>query len=112
MVIAMDTMITVKRNPPLWLEMFPPHFEAELEQLDRLSISRLQTIAKSKLSAAKQRKLDKLLLKNSEGNLTTKESAELDEVHLEANFLTLKKAEALALLKSKGHDLPISEIGD
>ncbi len=92
--------------------MFPPHFEAELAQLDRLSLSQLQKIAKGKLPAVKQRKLDRLLLKNSEASLTAKELTELDEVHLEANFLMLKKAEALALLKSKGHDLPISEIAD
>lgn len=100
---------TVKRNPPLWLDMFPPQLEAELAQLDRLGISQLQKIAKSRVPAAKQRKLARLLAKNSEGTLTSKESTELDEAHLEANSLMLKKAKALALLKEKGCTLPITD---
>jgi hypothetical protein len=99
---------TVKRNPPLWFDMFPPRLEAELAQLDRLSISQLLEIAKNRLPAAKQRKLSRLLAKNSEGTITAKETTELDEVHLEANSLMLKKAKALALLKEKGSSLPIS----
>lgn len=95
---------TVKRNPPLWFDLYPPQLEAELAQLERLSIPQLQKVAKGRLPAAKQRKLSRLLTKNSAGTITSKDSTELDEAHLEANFLMLKKAKALALLKEKGAD--------
>jgi hypothetical protein len=99
---------TVKHRLPLWLETIPPDFEKELAQLDDLSVAQVQKIAKSRLPSAKQRKLDRLLQKNSEGTITMNELAELDNVQLEANFLMLKKAKALALLKSLGYPLPLN----
>jgi hypothetical protein len=69
--------------------------------------AQLQKIAKSKLPSAKQRQLGRLLQKNSEGTIIMNELTELDNVQLEANFLMLKKAKALALLKSLGYPLPL-----
>lgn len=100
---------TVKQSFPVWLGKIPPDFENELSRLDNLSIPQLQMLAKRKLPIVKQRKLDKLLQKNSEGTITLNELAELDDVQLEANLLMLKKAKALALLKRKGYPLPLSE---
>ncbi|GEM_PF-3560414 len=100
---------TVKQSFPVWLDKIPPDFENELSRLDNLGIPQLQMLAKSKLPVAKQRKLDKFLQKNSEGTITLNELAELDNVQLEANLLMLKKAKALALLKSMGYPLPISD---
>jgi hypothetical protein len=105
--IAEIVVQTVRHRLPLWLETIPPDFEKELAQLDDLSIAQVQKIAKSRLPSAKQRKLDKLLQKNSEGTITMNELSELDNVQLEANFLMLKKAKALALLKSLGYPLPL-----
>jgi hypothetical protein len=99
---------TVERGLPYWLDMIPPDFEMELTKLEKLSISHLHKIAKSKLPAIKQRKLDRLLEKNSEGTITLNEIAELDDVQLEANLMMLKKAKALALLRSRGYPLPLS----
>ncbi len=99
---------TVRHRLPLWLEAIPPDLEKELVQLDDLSIAQVQKIAKSRLPSAKQRKLDRLLQKNSEGTITMNELAELDNVQLEANFLMLKKAKALALLKALGYPLPLN----
>jgi hypothetical protein len=99
---------TVRHRLPLWLETIPPDLEKELAQLDDLSIAQVQKIAKSRLPSAKQRKLDRLLHKNSEGTITMNELAELDNVQLEANFLMLKKAKALALLKARGYPLPLN----
>jgi hypothetical protein len=98
---------TVRHRLPLWLETIPPDLEKELAQLDDLSIAQVQKIAKIRLPSAKQRKLDRLLQKNSEGTITMNELAELDNVQLEANFLMLKKAKALALLKAQGYPLPL-----
>jgi hypothetical protein len=77
--------------------------------MDDLGGAQLQRIAKSRLPGAKQRKMDRLLQKNSEGTITMNELAELDNVQLEANFLMLKKAKALALLKNMGNPLPLNK---
>jgi len=97
---------TLNRALPLWFDMIPPDFEKKLAQLHDLPIAQLQRVAKSKLPLAKQRKLDRLLQKNSEVALTSQELAELDQVQLEANFFMLKKAQALVVLKSRGYRLP------
>ena len=102
---------TVTRRLPLWFDIMPLDFENEVAQLDNSSVSQLMKFAKRKLAIAKQRKLDALLQKNGEGTLTSKELVELDHLQLEANLLMLKKAKALALLKNKGYDLPVSEPG-
>lgn len=101
---------TVRHRLPLWLETVPPDLEKELAQLDDLSVAQVQKIAKSRLPSAKQRKLDRLLQKNSEGTITMNELSELDNVQLEANFLMLKKAKALALLKNLGLPLPLNNV--
>ncbi len=109
--IAEIVVQTVRYSLPAWLEVIPPDFEKELAQMGDLSLARLQKIAKSKLPIGKQRKLDRLLQKNSAGTITLNELAELDDVQLEANFLMLKKAKALALLKKMGRPLPLSDNG-
>ncbi|MCI0692743.1 hypothetical protein L0337_12165 [candidate division KSB1 bacterium] len=103
---------TVKKGLPLWLDSIPPDFENELSQLDNLSVPQLQKLARSKLSNAKQKKLDRLLEKNSEGTITFKEIEELDSLQLEVDLLTLKKAQALALLYERGHKLSLSKAKD
>ena len=105
--IAEIIVQTVKYSLPAWLDVIPPEHEKALAKLYDLSNAQLEKIAKSKLAITKQRKLDKLLKKNSEEVLTPKELAELDALHLEANFLTLKKAQALALLYERGCKLPL-----
>jgi hypothetical protein len=99
---------TVEHGLPMWLNTFPVEYEQELAKLQNLDSLRLQKIAESKLSETKQRKLSKLLQKNSEGTISAKELEELDNLHLEVDFLTLKKAQALVLLKERGHGRPIS----
>jgi len=96
---------TVKQGLPEWLDIIPAGFEKELIKLDTLVDSQVEKIARSKLSMAKQRKLDRFSEKNSMGTLSPKELEELDNLQLEVNFLTLKKAKALALLKERGHSL-------
>ncbi len=97
---------SVQRGLPAWMNRFPEELEKELECLDRLSSAQLRKLALSKLSRNKQRRLETLLHKNSEGTMTAKEEAELDGLHLETSLATLKKAKALVLLKSRGEILP------
>ncbi|MBI4585608.1 MAG: hypothetical protein HY717_16460 [Planctomycetes bacterium] len=96
---------TVSQGLPLWLEKIPEKCEREMAQILKLDNLQLQRIAGAKLPKSKQSKLDKLLLKNSQGSLSLKELEDLDDLQLEANFMTLKKAQALALLRSRGIDL-------
>ena len=49
-----------------------------------------------KLPAAKQRRLDQLLEKNSEGNITPKETARLEQLVAEAERLMVANARRLA----------------
>jgi len=98
---------TVRKGLPFWRDTIPPSFEAELSQLEYSNIAQLQKLAKSKLSLAKQRRLDKFLQKNSAGTITSREIAELDDLMLEVDLLTLKKAKALAILYKRGYKLPL-----
>ena len=105
--IAEIVVQTVQYSLPAWLEVIPPEHEKALVKLYDLSNAQLERIAKSKLSRPKQQKLDKLLEKNREDFLTFREREELDVLHLEADFLTLKKAQALVILKERGCKLPL-----
>jgi len=100
---------TVRKGLPLWRDTIPPSFENELSQLEYSNIAQLQKLAKSKLSLAKQRKLNKFLQKNSAGTITSREIAELDNLQLEVDLLTLKKAKALALLYERGYKLTLQK---
>ncbi len=97
---------SVQQGLPVWLNRFPEELEKELARLDRLNSLQLQKLALSKLSRNKQRRLEKLLQKNSADTITAKEQAELDGLHMETSFATLKKAKALTLLKIRGEQLP------
>jgi len=105
--IAEIVVQTVQYSLPAWLDVIPPEHEKALVKLYDLSNAQLEKIAKSKLSMTKQRKLDNLLEKNREDVLTPEELGALDALHLEANFLTLKKAQALVILKERGCQLPL-----
>jgi len=71
-------------------------------------VSQLLCIFPSQFTSAcnKQRRLAALLRKNAEGAMTAKEQQELEDLHFETSFSTLKKAKALVLLKSRGEQLP------
>jgi hypothetical protein len=108
--IAEIVVQTVRYSLPAWLDVIPRSTRKHYQNV-RFEQRAVEKIAKSKLSITKQRKLDKLLEKNREDDLTPKELAELGALHLEANFLTLKKAQALALLKERGCKLPLLSSG-
>ncbi|MFQ5632149.1 MAG: hypothetical protein ACE5I1_25550, partial [bacterium] len=101
---------TVKQGLPIWVNMVSTQQEKELAKLNDLDSKNLRRIAQSKLSAKKQNKLDRLLEKNIASHLTSDEIEELDALQLEANLLTLKKAKALALLKSRNDKILLSNI--
>lgn len=92
---------SVQQGLPVWMNRFPDELEKDLAGLRRLGSQELQKIAKSKFSPKKQSRLELLLEKNVEGTLTAEEYNELDGLHMETSFLTLKKAKAMLLLKKQ-----------
>jgi hypothetical protein len=58
------------------------------------------------MPAARQRKLHRLLDKNSDGTLTTMVRRELESLRKEGDRLMLRKAHAAVILKWRGHRIP------
>ena len=77
------------------------------EHLSSLSMDELQALADIHLAIASQSRLDELLIKNAESQLSTDEIAELDRLIVQVDQLTILKTRArytLSCLK----DLPLA----
>jgi hypothetical protein len=96
-------------SPPNW-EDAPAEFHNELASLDRLTDEALWQIARQRRSEADMQRWQDLLHKKASGTLTQEESAELAQMHTDADRLTLRKAHAAALLRWRGHVLPPAEL--
>jgi hypothetical protein len=91
--------------PPSW-EDAPAPFQADLATLDRLDDEALWRIAKSARTEADLVRLQELLEKNSEAQLTAAEQTEFQQLRFEADRFMLRKAHAAALLHWRGHIVP------
>ena len=76
----------------------------DLAQLANLDDQTLLAIIQSQLPAKQQTTYDTLLRKNSQGLLTAEEKVMMHQIGEEARHLTLKKAQAMMLLKWRGHN--------
>jgi hypothetical protein len=92
-------------SPPAWDDA-PPEFQLDLAALDRMDDEALWKIAKSRTSADYDRR-DELLARNAEGRLTPAERVELDRLRHEEDLFMLRKAHAAALLRWRGHAVPV-----
>jgi hypothetical protein len=92
-------------SPPSW-EDAPAAFQADLAVLDRLDDHALWRIARSYRTEAYIARLQELLEKNANDQLTEAERAELTQLRTEADQLMLRKAHAAALLRWRGHTIP------
>lgn len=81
----------------------PPDEESELAALHNLSDDALWTIARERLPEDVQARMQTLMEKNSSGTLTRKEHHELEMLVERGQRLMVRKSEAAALLKSRGH---------
>jgi len=95
-------------SPPGW-EDAPAEFQVELASLDRLNDEALWRIARERHSEADMQRWQDLLDKNASGTLTHEEAAELAQMRTDADRLTLRKAQAAAVLRWRGHMLPPAE---
>lgn len=85
------------------LPELPPDAQAELDALHQLSDDALWTIARAQMPEDVQARAQALLEKNSCGVITDEEHAELETLVERGDQLMLRKAEAAALLRARGH---------
>jgi hypothetical protein len=92
-------------SPPGW-EDVPAEFQVDLAALDRLDDKALWQIARSQQSETDMERYEVLLHKNANDTLTAEERDELTRLRYEADRFMLRKAQAVALLRWRGHQLP------
>lgn len=95
-------------SPPGW-EDAPSEFQADLAALDRLDDDTLWSIARGRQTDSEMVRYTALLEKNAAGVLTPADRAELSELRTEADRFMLRKAQAAAILRWRGHFLPPAE---
>ena len=97
--------------PPPVEDDLPPHLQAELDAMARLSDDGLWQIAQSSMNPDKVAFYDLLLERHTTGELTPEGQEMLAQLREDADALMLRKAHAFALLQSRGHRLPsLSEL--
>jgi hypothetical protein len=93
-------------SPPDW-DNVPDEFQVDLAALDRMEDEALWKIAQSRKTVADMERYNMLLDRNQEGTLTDAERAELTALRTEADCFMLRKAQAAALLRWRGHHVPL-----
>jgi hypothetical protein len=85
------------------LERVPAEYRPELERMEDLGDEELWRISRSRPAPARQRRLERLLVKNQRGELTDPERRALGELRSEGDRLMLRRSYAALLLKYRGH---------
>ena len=91
-------------SPPHWDDA-PAPFQADLAALDRLDDEALWNIARAEEQVNRER-YQELLDKNANETLSAAEREELERLRLESDRFMLRKAQAVALLRWRGHVIP------
>ena len=94
-------------SPPSW-EDAPAEFQADLAALDRLHDQQLWQIARDHQKEDNMQSYQNLLDKNADGIITETERSELNRLRTSADRFMLRKAHAAALLRWRGHQIPLS----
>jgi hypothetical protein len=103
------TLALQQHLPPTVADTLPHALQKELQAMSDLSDATLWQIAASSMNTDKVAMYDLLLERHANNSLTPEGRQMLDELRLEADALTLRKAQAYALLQSRGHRLPTLE---
>jgi hypothetical protein len=98
---------SIEGNLPPTITDAPPALQAELRALETAQPAELWTVARSQLGPEAQARLATLRAKRP--RLSVAESAEFDTLNEQADWLTIKKAYAYALLRWQGFPLPTLE---
>ncbi len=88
--------------PPRW-EDVPEEFQSALSALDRLEDEALWRLARGHRSGEEFRRYEELLDQKQERDLSAVEQRELAQLRYEADLFVLRKAQAAALLRWRGH---------
>jgi hypothetical protein len=91
--------------PSNW-EDAPTEFQADLAALDRLDDDTLWHIARRRQTTAEMVRYQELLEKNANETLSDAERTELTQLRTAANRFMLRKVQAAALLRWRGHHIP------
>jgi hypothetical protein len=91
--------------PPSW-EDAPAESQADLAALDRLDDDTLWHIARQRQPVAEMVRYQELLEKNANAILSDAERAELTQLRTAADCFMLRKVQAAALLRWRGHHIP------
>jgi hypothetical protein len=92
-------------SPPGWDDV-PAEFQTDLAALDRLDDAALWQAARACQSEADVARYQTLLERNTNDALTPADQAELKRLRTEFDRRMLCKAQALALLRWRGHQVP------
>lgn len=92
-------------SPSDW-DNVPDEFKADLAALDRMEDQALWNIATARKTAADMVRYDELLERNQSNALTQEEKLELMTLRTEADRFMLRKAQAVVLLRWRGHNVP------
>jgi hypothetical protein len=88
--------------PPAW-DNVPEEFQTELAALDRLEDEALWKIAQAHKSNSEMTRYEALLQKNQDHTLSDTERTELTTLRVEGDRSILRKAQAAAILRWRGH---------
>ncbi|GAA6619212.1 hypothetical protein [Scytonema sp. NUACC26] len=94
-------------SPPDW-DNVPDEFQVDLAALDKMEDEALWKIAHSQKSLAEMERYNDLLERNQDSILSDAERAELTALRMEADCFMLRKAQAAAILRWRGHYVPLS----
>ncbi len=97
---------SVQESLPPLMDTVPARYRDELGAMEKLANGELWATARSTVDEKLQRKLRRLLKKNSLGTITEGERELLTELSSLADQVMLKKAYALLLLKWRGQRIP------
>lgn len=97
---------SVEGNLPPSVENAPQELQEELLAMQSLAPSQLMEIAVSQLEPAQRTRYLALLEKNSAGEISQSDGAELESLRLAADRLMVRKGYALAVLRWHGQSIP------
>ena len=91
-------------SPPTWKDV-PEEFQTDLASLDRLDDDSLWQIARSQKTQLEMEPYESLLSKQQNTALTDSERLELDNLRKDSDRFMLRKSQATAILKWRGHNV-------
>ena len=94
--------------PPSW-EDAPTEFQTDLAALDRLDDDTLWRIARSHQTETEMTRYADLLDKNANDVLSDADRVELTQLRTQADRFMLRKVHAAALLRWRGHHIPLAD---